>query len=104
WAKTLVRNRTSRVYQHQVFRKMRLRTFIYGKRSVDRFVNRIGETFGQDTVIAYGNWSRTTQMRGCMPSLGIGLRRIIHRKYKTVTVNEAYTSRRCSVCGSNMKE
>jgi hypothetical protein len=102
-AKTEMRAMTRSFYEHEVFRKMRLRTWIRGRSSVDRFVNRIGETFGQDCVIAYGDWSRTTQMKGCMPSLGIGLRRIIHRKYRTFSVNEAYTSKRCSCCGSDME-
>jgi hypothetical protein len=102
-AKTQARTMTSEFYRHEVFRKMRMRTWIRGRSSVDRFVNRIGETFGQDCVIAYGDWSRTTQMKGCMPSLGIGLRRLIHRKYRTFSVNEAYTSKRCSCCGSDME-
>jgi hypothetical protein len=102
-AKKVVRNATAEFYQRTCFRSMRLRAWIRGRSSVDRFVNRIGETFGPDCVIAYGDWSRTTQMKGCMPSLGIGLRRIIHRKYKTFSVNEAYTSKRCSKCGHDME-
>jgi hypothetical protein len=103
YAKTRVRNETASFYRQSVFRKIRLRSFIYTRKSVDGFINKIGQTFGQDTVIAYGNWSRTDQMKGCAPSPGIGLRRLIHRKYRTLTTDEYLTSKLCSECGSRMK-
>ncbi len=70
---------------------------------MDRFVDKIGQTFGDTAVIAYGDWSRTDQMKNFMPTLGIGLRRLIHKKYQTFTVHEAYTSKRCSACYQDMR-
>jgi hypothetical protein len=102
-AKTQARNTTMEFYRQPVFRRIRLRTFISTKRSVDKFIHRIGQTFGQDCVIAYGNWSRTTQMKGCIPSPGIGLRRLIHRKFRTVTTDEYLTTKLCNGCGNRMK-
>jgi hypothetical protein len=77
---------------------MRFRKYSYGRKSIDNFVNRIGKTFGKKIVIGYGSWSRETQMKNFMPTMGRGLRKEIHRRYPTVTVNESYTSKKCNVC------
>ena len=50
-----------------------------------------------------GDWGRSDQMKNFIPTLGIGLRKLIHRKYQTVTVDEAYTSRRCSGCHQDLR-
>jgi len=92
---------TQSFYNRPTWRKMKMRRFIYGKKSVDKFISKIGKTFGlngRQVVIGYGNWSQTKQMKHYMPTLGKGLRKLIHRKYCTFTVNEAYTSRRCTDC------
>ena len=93
-------------YNHPTNRKMKLRQFIYSKKSEDNFVNRIGKTFGgngRQVIIGYGNWSRTDQMKNFLPTLGKGLRKLIHKKYSTLTVNEAYTSKRCSDCNHDLE-
>ena len=43
-------------------RKMKLRQYSYCKKSVDTFLNKIKETFVENSLIGYGNWSRDTQM------------------------------------------
>jgi len=77
---------------------MRLRRFIYAKKSVDKFINEIGWKFGRNCFIAYGDWSRTDQMKYFEPTMGKGLRTLIHRKYTTITTNEAYTTKKCCDC------
>lgn len=77
---------------------MRLRQFIYAKKSVDKFVNKIGEKFGENCLISYGDWSRTDQMKYFVPTMGLGLKNLIHRKYNTITTNEAYSTRKCCNC------
>lgn len=96
--KTVVNQETKKFYQRELWRKMKFRQFSYGKKSLDNFLQRIRTTFGDNIVIGYGNWSRNTQMKYCMPTKGVGLRRAIHKKYDTVTVNEAYTSQKCCGC------
>ena len=93
-----VYKRLTNFYSKKKFRVMRLRTFIEGKRSVDNFINKIGKTFGKEAIIVYGNWSQPEQMKNFMPTLGIGLRREIHKKFHTFTINEAYTSKKCCEC------
>lgn len=85
---------------------MKLRSFIEGKRSQDKFINSIGVQFGSKCIIAYGNWSRSDQMKNFhrfVSTLGVGLRKLIHRKYLTLTVNEAYTSKRCESVLKNLR-
>ena len=103
--KTLLNESTKEFYQHKTHRTMKLRSFIYEKKSIDNFINKIGKTFndGRHIIIAYGDWSETTQMKNSAPSLGKGLRRLIHRKYFTFSVNEMYTSKRCNKCFNNLE-
>jgi hypothetical protein len=90
-------------YQREVWRKMKFRSYSYGKKSVDVFLNKIKETFGDNLLIGYGNWSRDTQMKHFMPTMNKGLRKIIHRKYDTITVNECLTSKTCCMCMSQLE-
>lgn len=41
-------------------------------------------------------------MKNFMPTLGVGLRKIIHRQFPTLTVKENYTSKRCNKCFKDM--
>jgi len=65
---------------------MKFRIYSYGKKSVDMFLNKIKETFGDNLLIGYDNWRRDTQMKHFMPMMNKGLRKLIHRKYDTLTV------------------
>jgi hypothetical protein len=70
--KTHLNNETKEFYQREVWRKMKFRTYSYGKKSVDVFLNKIKETFGDNLLIGYGNWSRDTQMKHFMPTMNKG--------------------------------
>ncbi len=82
---------------------MKFRSYSYGKKSVDVFLNKIKKTFGDNLLIGYGNWSRDTQMKNFMPTMNKGLRKLIHRKYDTITVNECLTSKMCCDCKSELE-
>ena len=90
-------------YQRDVWRKMKFRQYSYGKKSIDTFLNKIKETFGENILIGYGNWSRSTQMKHIMPTMNKGLRKLIHKKYDTLTINEYYTSQKCCECYNDLK-
>jgi hypothetical protein len=90
-------------YKKEVWRKMKFRQYSYGNKSIDTFLNKIKETFGENLLIGYGNWSRSSQMKYTMPTLNKGLRKLIHKKYDTITINEFYTSQKCCVCRSQIK-
>ena len=85
-------------YHRDVYRKMKWRQYVYGQKSEDKFLNRMASTFGSDAVIAYGDWSRSTQMRHFVPTKGVGMRKLIARRFLTVSVNEFRTSKLCCKC------
>jgi hypothetical protein len=90
-------------YQREVWRKMGFRQYSYGKKSINTFLNKIKETFGENLLIGYGNWSRSTQMKHIMSTMNKGLRKLIHKKYDTITINECYTSQKCCECYNDLK-
>ncbi len=94
---------TIEFYKKDVWRKMKFRQYSYGKKSIDTFLNKIKETFGENILIGYGNWSRTSQMKHFMPTMNKGLRKLIHKKYDTITINECNTSQRCCECYNELK-
>ena len=93
---------TTEFYKRDVWRKMKFRQYSYGKKSMDKFLNKIKETFGDSILIGYGNWSRSTQMKHFMPTMNKGLRKQIHKKYDTITINECNTSKKCCECNNDL--
>ena len=85
-------------YSKNTFRKMSFRQYCYSTKSLDKFLNRIEEKFGKDCVIGYGDWSEDKPMANFMPTMGKGLRRAIHKRFDTVTINEHKTSMLCCDC------
>ena len=81
---------------------MKFRQYSYAKKSIDTFLNKIKDTFGENILIGYGNWSRDTQMRHFMPTMNDGLRKLIHKKYDTITINECNTSKKCCDCNNDL--
>ena len=94
---------TTEFYKQDTWRKMKFRQYSYGKKSIDTFLNKIKETFGENIIIGYGNWSRSTQMKHFMPTMNKGLRKLIHKKYDTITINECNTSKKCCDCNKNLE-
>jgi hypothetical protein len=94
---------TSKFYKKEVWRKMKFRQYSYGKKSIDTFLNKIKETFGENILIGYGNWSRSTQMKHFIPTMNKGLRKLIHKKYDTITINECNTSKKCCDCNKDLE-
>jgi hypothetical protein len=94
---------TTEFYKRNVWRKMKFRQYSYGKKSIDTFLNKIKETFGENILIGYGNWSRSTQMKHFMPTMNKGLRKLIHKKYDTITINECNTSKKCCDCNKDLE-
>jgi hypothetical protein len=81
---------------------MEFRQYSYSKKSMDNFLNIIKETFGENILIGYGNWSRSTQMKHFMPTMNKGLRKEIHKKYNTITINEFNTSKKSCECNNDL--
>ena len=94
---------TIEFYKRETWRKMKFRQYSYGKKSIDTFLNKIKETFGENILIGYGNWSRSSQMKHFMPTMNKGLRKLIHKKYDTITINECNTSKKCCDCNKDLE-
>jgi hypothetical protein len=94
---------TTEFYKKEVWRKMKFRQYSYSKKSIDTFLNKIKETFGENIIIGYGNWSRSSQMKHFMPTMNKGLRKLIHKKYDTITINECNTSKKCCDCNKDLE-
>ena len=94
---------TIEFYKRETWRKMKFRQYSYGKKSIDTFLNKIKETFGENIIIGYGNWSRSSQMKHFMPTMNKGLRKLIHKKYDTITINECNTSKKCCDCNNDLE-
>lgn len=104
-AKNAVNAKLSDFYTRDLFRKMKWRQFVYTQKSESRFLNNIEKTFGspKDVVIAYGDWSRSSQMKHFMPTPGIGLRKVIAKRFQTVSVDEFRTSKLCCKCHKELE-
>ena len=101
--KNKLNKETTEFYKQDIWRKMKFRQYSYGKKSIDTFLNKIKETFGENILIAYGNWSRSSQMKYFMPTMNKGLRKLIHKKYDTITINECNTSKKCCDCNNDLE-
>jgi len=95
---------TKTFYQQKKWRKMNFRTYSYGQKSIDKFLNRIEKIYGspEEVIIGYGNWSRSTQMKNYESTINKGLRKLIHKKYDTLTINEHNTSKKCCGCHGDL--
>ncbi len=43
-------------------------------------------------IIGYGNWGKNPNRKGSAPTPGIGIRRRIEKRFKSITTNEHFTS------------
>jgi hypothetical protein len=101
--KDMLNKQTMEFYKKEVWRKMKFRQYSYGNKSINTFLNNIEKTFGENILICYGNWSRTSQMKHFMPTMNKGLRKLIHKRYDTITINECNTSKKCCDCFQDLK-
>ena len=104
FARYVVRRRAileymERLFSANSFRAAKYRTHVAEKSSEAKLVSRIERAFPQgDPVLLYGNWGRDPNLRNSAPTPGIGLRRRLARRFRTVTVDEHLTSSVCASC------
>lgn len=103
--KIKLNNKITDFYQEKLFRKLKWRTQIYRRKSEDKFLNRIEETYGkkEDIIICYGDWSNNKQMKHIMPTMGKGLRKIVSKKFDLALINEYKSSKLCHKCYSELE-
>ena len=97
--KSKVDIKSENIYIDKLFRNLKWKRHINKQRSQDQFLNKIEKIYGKDILLAYGDYdSSNYHMRGVYPSMGIGLRSIIEKKYNIALVNEYKTSKLCCKC------
>jgi hypothetical protein len=99
--KTILNNEVKEFYQKPLFRKLAFRRFIRTKQSEVKLLNEIENTYltkeeikqGKKIVILHGDYSRTTQMKGCIPTPNIGMKKLLLSRFDIVEINEFNTSK-----------
>ncbi len=64
---------------------------------------RVEEMYKGDCILHYGDWSRKDQMKGCAPSLGVGMKRMLSKRFEVREEDEYKTSKTCNLCLGEMK-
>ena len=99
--KTILNNELKEFYQKPLFRKLAFRRFIRTKQSEVKLLNEIENTYltkeeikqGKKIVILHGDYSRTSQMKGCISTPNIGMKKLLLTRFDIVEVNEFNTSK-----------
>ena len=99
--KTEINSDLKAFYRQKLFRKLAFRRFIRTKQSEINLLNEIENTYltkdeikqGKKLVILHGDYSRTTQMKGCIPTPNIGIKKLLMTRFEIVDVNEYNTSK-----------
>ena len=93
-------------YQRELFRKMNWRVWLRQRQFEDRFLNHVERTYGsaQELLICCGNWGIPYQMKHLYPSQGIGMRKLLRRRFSVVLVDEFRSSKLCNQCHHELHE
>ena len=99
--KTKTNNEIKDFYNNILFRKLDFRRYIYTIQSEHKLLNEIENKYlsnedkknGKKILLFYGNYSRTTNMKGKMSTPGIGIKRLLHSKFEILETDEFKTSK-----------
>jgi len=99
--KSILNNALKDFYQKPLFRKLAFRRFIRTKQSEVKLLNEIENTYlskeeikqGKKIIILHGDYSRTSQMKGCISTPNIGMKKLLLSRFDIVEVNEFNTSK-----------
>ena len=99
--KNKLNNEVKDFYNKILFRKLNFRRYIRTKQSEEKLLNEIEDKFlsEQDKknkkkiVLLHGDYSRTSQMKGCIPAPNIGFKKILNKRFEILEINEYNTSK-----------
>jgi len=97
---------TKDYYNKKVHRNLRFRMYCRTKKAEYEMLNEIENKFkkeGKKIAIGYGNWSMNNQMKNYFSTPNQGLRRLIHSRFLTITVDEYRTSCRYYKTGEELE-
>jgi len=88
-------------YEAELNRKINWRTKVYRQKSEDKFLHRIETQFGskEEIVVCIGDWS--AKQGSCIKgasTMGVGLKRLVKKRYTTLLLDEYNTSKKCCHC------
>ena len=95
---------TKEFYKNELYRKLNWRTKTYRQKSEDKFLNNIENIYGkkENTLICIGDWSNKNTIKGLTSTMGIGLKKLVSKKFNTLLVYEYNTSKKCCNCHHNI--
>jgi len=107
--KTKTNNEVKKFYNNILFRKLNFRRYVYTLQSEAKLLDEIENKYlseedkkkGKKLLIFYGNWSVSTQMKGKMPTPGIGIKRLLNSRFEMLETDEFRTSK---LYNKNFKE
>ncbi len=99
--KNKLNDETKNFYNKILFRKLSFRVFARTKQSEDKLLNEIENKYltkeeiknKRKIVLFYGDYSRSTSMKGCYSTPNIGLKRLLSKRFEIFDVNEYKTSK-----------
>jgi hypothetical protein len=99
--KNKLNNEVKDFYNQLLFRKLNFRRYIRTKQSEDKLLNEIENKFltndekqnNKKILLLFGDYSRTTQMKGCISAPNIGFKKLLNKRFDIVEVNEYNTSK-----------
>lgn len=91
-------------YQRELWQKWKFRKFSNKQKSEDKFLNRIEDKYGKNTLIVLGDWSQSNVLKNGAPTLGVGMRKLLAKRFDVALINEYNTSKLCSGCHCNVED
>ncbi len=79
-------------YSQKFLRKFNRRRYINKQRHEQKIINNIKETFGENPRLVIGNWNIQKQMRNFISTPCLGLKRLLAKNFKVLTIDEFRTS------------
>ena len=93
-------------YSRDIFRKLKFRRFSRKQKHENKFLNDISKKFktkDKKLLICIGDWSNKNSIKHSPSTMGIGLKKMISKKYETYLLDEYHTSMKCSKCHRDIK-
>jgi len=100
--KNQVNQRVKSFYERDLFRKLSFRRYVRNLYANHHMIRNLMHTYlsdeemknGKKLVMFLGDYSRTTQMKGCVPAPNIGLAKLMSQFFDVVYVKEYNTSKK----------
>lgn len=99
--KNKLNNQVKPFYNNILFRKLNFRRFVRTKQSEENLLNEIENKFltkddkinNKKILLLYGDYSRTSQMKGTISAPNIGFKKLLLKRFEILEVNEYNTSK-----------